>query len=981
MPCHDAASLEAFLQDDLAGEQFDTIRQHTVDCSECRARLNSIAENLQMVGVMRSLFSHGPPDEAEHIPLPETIGDYKIVQEIGRGGMGIVYEAEQQNPRRAVALKVLPGGGRFDRDRIKLFRREAQALARLRHSAVAAIHDAGHTSDEQHYLVMELAQGVPLDEYARKAALTRAQRLELFMQICEAINYAHQRGVIHLDIKPANILVDGEGNPKILDFGLARIMDPDAAMTTSVADIGKLRGTLPYMAPEQLRGDPSELDVRSDVYALGVILYELLTGQRPHDIDRKMGHGAIQHLLEESPQRPSSVNRTLRGDLETIMLKALEKAPSRRYQSTLALAEDIERYQTGQAILARPASGLYQFRKLVTRHKAPFAAAAMFVLLVSGFGIWMSALYARAQQAEQLARTRLEEAKQSRADVEVVSNHQTNMLRSIDAHQLGYQLLVDLRQRIERRLREAELSPSAVEEILTTIDNPLAQINRADLGSEVIHRNILSPASDTIIRDLADRPLIQARLRATIGDIYKQLGDYERAEPHLTAAWETARGELGDDDQFTLRHAVNLANLYREQGRYGDAGSLLVDAVKRFRRVLAKEHPDTLEAVCSLAQLFRKEGRYDEAEPLNVELLRLYRQVLGENDPKTLNVMSSLASLYSIQGRHDEAEALYIETIDWNRQVFGDETEPTLRSINNLAMLYQTLARYDEAEQLLTEILEIRRRSRGEEHPGTLICLNNLAQVFRLRGQYDEAEWRYEKALQHAESVFGELHPETLMMMQNLGDVYNAQGRFDEAEPFYLKTLAAGRRTLSKDHRLQAVFAHNLANAYRARGRLADAEPLFIEALENFRRRFGDKHPETVTVMHNMAIMYANQGRYEDAEAMSAAAVAGARASLPEGHPYVGIYLGLLGRLRIQLTRYAEAEAALLESHQILEASLGETHANTIGMIRSLADLYDTWDKPEQAAKYRALVPPDTKTPPNTAVAPTSTGQAAKAPD
>ncbi len=354
--------------------------EHLRTCAVCRARAAKLRAG------MAAIADASTPDTP---PLPEKVGSYRILRRLGEGGMGIVYEGEQQTPRRTVAVKVVRGGQYVDDYRVKLFQREAQTLGRLRHPAVAAIYEAGRTDDGQHFFAMELVRGVPLIEYVRVQDVDQRDRLRLFQRICDAINYAHQRGVIHRDLKPTNILVDPDGNPKVLDFGLARITDPDTGLPGSGTEIGRLMGTLSYMSPEEARGDLDGIDVRSDVYSLGVIFYELLAGQLPYRVSRAVLHEAVRTICEEPPPRPSAFNRSLRGDLDTIALKALEKTRARRYQSAAAFAEDIERYLTDQPILARRASGLYQIRKLVVRHKLFCTFLAALILVVGAARIWV----------------------------------------------------------------------------------------------------------------------------------------------------------------------------------------------------------------------------------------------------------------------------------------------------------------------------------------------------------------------------------------------------------------------------------------------------------------------------------------------------------------------------------------------------------------------------------------------------------------
>ena len=756
-----------------ADERAAYLDQACAEDAELRADVEALIAADAEAGSFLSAAARWEPSEQDGVepalPAGASIGPYRVLREIGRGGMGVVYEAEQQRPRRSVALKVILGARHVDADTVRMFQRESASLARLKHPGIAAIHESGSTEDGLHYFAMELVQGRTLSRVLDEAGAPASRpalrlRLALFRKICAAVAYAHQRGVIHRDLKPSNILVVDADAPeiKVLDFGLARITDPDGAGESAFTALGRIQGTLPYMSPEQVRGRRDEVDVRTDVYALGVILYRMLSGRLPFELEQADLPQAARIVSEQEPRpvRAAGAGVKLEHDLTVIVHKAIDKDPARRYASVAALEDDVARYLGGQPILARGPSPAYQLRKLVARHKAAFGVAGVVALLLVAFAV------ASAMQARRIAAER-DRANREAVTAREVSDFMTDLFKVSD--------------------------PSAAR------------------GNSITAREILDQGVARIEQELAGQPEVRSRLMMTMGTVYSSLGLYDRAAPLLEQTVETRRGLLGAEHPDTLAAMHALASTYELTGRSAEAEALYDRVIEARRRLLGEEHPDVLLSLSSLARVYRPQGRYPEAEELDRRLLETRRRLLGEDHADTITSMFALAADLYLERRYAEAEALFRPALERARVVLGEDHPTTVANTGYLAVTLSALDRHDEAEQLLRGALERLRGILGDEHPYTLEMQSQVAVVLDGEGRYADAERIWRETLEKRRRVLGPDHQMTLSNMNNLANMLFVQGRYAEAEPLLRETLERQRRLLGEDHPHTVNTLYNLA--------------------------------------------------------------------------------------------------------------------------------------------------------------------------
>jgi serine/threonine protein kinase/phage tail protein X len=999
------------------------------DDPELRAAVERLlAAHEQPAGILNQPVLAGP-DQTQALLSSEQpgaiiAGRYKLIEAIGEGGMGTVWVAEQKEPvKRRVAIKLVKAG-MDSRQVLARFEAERQALALMDHPHIAKVFDGGVTEQGRPFFVMEYVKGVPLTEYCDQARLSLKDRLNLFVPVCQAVQHAHQKGIIHRDLKPSNILIclyDGQPVPKVIDFGLAKAMHQALTDQSLYTAHGMMVGTPLYMSPEQAEHNNLDVDTRTDIYSLGVILYELLTGTTPlerqqlkqaayHEIlrlikeveppkpsTRLSGSGSLPSVAAQRSIEPRQLAKALAGDLDWIVMKALDKERSRRYETANGLARDVERYLHDEAVEACPPSRAYRLKKFIHRNRALVTAgSAVAAALLVGVAAFAYQAQVARDQRDQAVQARKAESEQR----QLAHDERDRAVRAQRAEAEQRKLADAARaaaeaQEAEAKNQEAEArKQAAIAEAIARFQTDM--LAAADpqklLGDKVTVLQALEAAVQELDRGaLQDQPLVEAGVRDTIGTTLQGLGRYDDAEPNLRKSLAIRRAALpaGHPDiafglnslalllqaqhklaeaeplyreSLQIRRAAhpaghpdiatslnNLAMLLKDQNKLTEAEPLYREALEILRAAHPAGHPDIAFGLNNLAVLLQAQNKLAEAEPLFRESLQIRRAALPAGHPNIATGLNNLAELLQAQNKLGEAEPLFREALQISRAALPAGHPDIAVSLNNLALLLVTQNKLAEAEPLCREALQIRRVALPVGHPDIARSLNNLASLLQAQNKLAEAEPLFREALQIRRAALPAGHPDIATGLNNLAGLLRNKNKLGEAEPLFREALEIWRAALPAGHPHIATSLSNLASLLQAQNKLAEAEPLFREALAIYRAALPAGHPKIAFGLNNLAALLWNQNKLAEAEPLFREALEINRAALPAGHPHIATGLNNLAMLLQAQNKLAEAEPLYREALEIWRAALPAGHPHIATSLNNLADLLAKQGKTDEA--------------------------------
>ncbi len=921
--------LEEASQDDAALRKLLMEFWHAGGKAETFLEGNVPADVVQVIQQLSEEDAYGPPPTRGM-----RFGEYRLEEEVGRGGMSVVYRAVRADGQfdHTVAVKILKRG--MDTDQlVRRFMAERQILAGLQHANIARLLDGGATDDGRPYLIMEFVQGVPITDYCDNAKLDIHSRLDLFKKVAEAVAFAHRNLIVHRDLKPSNILVTDDGEVKLLDFGIAKVLSEDVDETLLALTMQGGRVMTPeYAAPEQIFGEP--ITTATDVYAMGVLLYELLCGQLPirfeirqfsaiekamrtHKVSlpsaslrqkSRINNATVEDIASARSTTGVMLTQHVEGDLDMIVQMALRKEPERRYPSMAALIDEIDRYQAGQPVKARPDTMGYRMRKFYGRYKAAVLSASLAVLLlvVSLIGTLWQARVAREQ-------TRVASEERDIAQREAIKSARITAF------------LVDVFES-------------------TDPDNAL--------GDTLSAYDILERGAQRIEGELGGEPALQSELMAVFGRMYQRMGVYGRAEDWVRQAQTRRATSDAPDVAGNLNDQALLASILQDQGRYNEAESLLVD-------VLAMSYnldDITISTAYAQAQdqlgtVLLDRGKYDEAKSMYLEALNTLVDVHGEGHVSIAPVYTHLGDVVGLLSDFELAQTYFAQALTIYREHPDGNVDNLAGVLHSLSEVLRNKGEFEQAEQLGKEGLAMRETLFGKAHPLVVQGMNQVGNVLTEMGKNAEAEAMYREALDIQRNALGEKHPFTIELLGNLGGNYIRIGDLKQAVMYLKEALVLREEVLGEDHPTVAIALSNLGVALGSLGNYEEAEVIHRRSLVLAKRHFGERHPGVASCASNLANVLYKLERYEEALPYADLAIDIDSEKLDANHRFVAISMSIKGQILFEMGRVAQGQEFLEEAIRVFaQSSLPEDHHTRVRPQIALGKLHLSQGRLEEAA-------------------------------
>ncbi len=892
-------------------------------------------------------------DEEDGIEVEEglpfdRLGDFRVIRRLGEGGMGVVYLALQESLGRQVALKVIRPErvGSFEVE--SRFAREAGAVAKLRHPNIITVLESGEDKGVR-YFAMELMPGEGLDRVLAEARYRQEKTptptiLGWIRDTALALECAHQAGIIHRDVKPSNIQITPDGRPLLMDFGVARHVD-----LASLTLTGEFRGTPYYASPEQVSARSRKIDARSDIYSLGVTLYEAVTGQVP--FRGETTSQVFHQILEREPVAPRRLNPAISRDLETVIVTAMEKDPDRRYQRMADFADDIERVLNGEMILAKPAGFATRVWKRIRRYPlVSTALGASLLVLLSAVVYVLFWAYPQVMQERDNALNAQIRAESETRKTKAVYDFLARMLTSADPRQVDKDVkVVDV---LDRASLDVAVSFPDDWEIAALLHNTIGRTYQG-LGrnDEAVKQH--AAALEIYTREFGQENLDTLSTMSALFVAYKEQGNHAEAEALVRKELEIERRILGPDHERALQSAHNLGAVLSDQKKFAEAEPLIRQALEGRLRLFGERGRMTLFSKTNLANVLMAQKKCAEAEALLREVLEAQETLYEKDHTDRLSTMNNLVALLVSQGKFAEAEPVSREVLASRRRVLGDEHYNTQKSLNNLIVVLLRQGRNSEAIPFIQELLAIRRRVLGDDHKITLKTMDQFVGLLSTTGRLGE----YEPLLQEVIDTFrrfrGDEHDRTLFIRDYLGQLRQEQERYAEAEAIHREQLDIKLRHFGRVHKRTFLSMKWMGAALRSQGKLEEAEPFFREAFDVAGRVYGNEHPETLGAIENLAVVLMTLSRFSEAEELLAESLAIAGEQTTRGDTRRARLNVKRAECLIVLKRFDEAETCLLPAYEEMKAELGEADRSTRIALEVLVKLYDSWQKPRKAEEYR----------------------------